>query len=333
MNVKLISLALGLGALSSVLHAAQNLESDFRKNGDAVMAVFEPVRQVLQTSSAVLRDGRKDIAYGTVVSADGYILTKASEIRDISSLGVIIESTKYEARVIATDPVWDVALVKVDAQGLKPVVYATGTEVPQGTWVVANGATSLTRRRALAGIVSAKAREIPAGGGAALGVVMKEKSKGAEVDSVNDRSGAHDAGIQKGDVLIAIDGKKISKSEDIMAALKDKKAGSTVKVTLRRNGKEETIDVRLAVRGDLYEEEKSRNDEMSGEYSRRRTGFPRVIQHDILGRKDSVGGPLLDLDGKCVGMNIARADRAQSFAIPAPDLKALAEKMIKDASK
>ena len=71
---------------------------------------------------------------------------------------------------------------------------------------------------------------------------------------------------------------------------------------------------------------------MSGDYSQRRTGFPRVIQHDILGRKDSVGGPLLDLNGRCVGMTIARADRAQSFAIPASDLKALAEKLIKDAS-
>jgi len=332
-NVKLLTLALCFGVFAPVLHAAQNLETDSRKNGDGVMAVFEPVRQVLQTSSAVMRDGRKDIAYGTVVSADGYILTKASEIREVSALGVIIDSAKYDGRVVSIDPMWDVALVKVEAQGLKPVEYSSVADVPQGTWVVANGATSLTRRRALAGIISAKAREIPANGGAALGVVMKEKAKAAEVDSVNDRSGAHDAGIQKGDVLVAIDGKKIAKSEDIMTALKDKKAGSTVKVTFRRNGKEETIEVKLAVRGDLYEEEKSRNDQMSGEYSKRRTGFPRVIQHDILGRKDSVGGPLLDLDGKCVGMNIARADRAQSFAIPAGDLKALAEKMIKDASK
>ncbi|MGC4017690.1 MAG: S1C family serine protease [Luteolibacter sp.] len=333
MNVKLISLMLGLGAVVPVLHAAQNLETDLRKNGDVVVAAFEPARQALQTGSAVMRDGRKDIAYGTVISADGYILTKASEIQGVSSLGVIIDTAKYEGRVVSVDPVWDVALVKVEAQGLQPVSYSSATDVPQGTWVVANGATSLTRRRALPGIISAKTREIPANGGAALGVVMKEKSKAAEVESVSDRSGAHEAGIQKGDVLVAIDGKKVAKSEEIAAALKDKKAGSVVKVTYRRNGKDETVDVRLAVRSEMYDEEKSRNDQMSGEYSRRRTGFPRVIQHDILGRKDSVGGPLLDLDGKCVGMNIARADRAQSFAIPAADLKTLAEKMMKDAGK
>ncbi|BCU79686.1 PDZ domain-containing protein [Luteolibacter sp. LG18] len=331
MNAKLLFRAICFGALATASHAAQNLESDFRKNGDAVVAAFEPARQVLQTSSAVMRDGRKDIAYGTVVSADGYILSKASEIQNVASLTVIVDATKYDARVVAVDAIWDVALVKIDAQGLKPVVYATEADVPQGTWVVANGATSLTRRRALPGIISAKPREIQASGGAALGVVIKEKSK-AEVADVNEHSGAHEAGLQKGDVLVAIDGKKITKSEDLMAALKEKKAGSTVKVTFRRNGKEETIEVRLAARGEMYEE-KTRNDEMSGEYSQRRTGFPKVIQHDILGRKDSVGGPLLDLDGRCVGMNIARADRAQSFAIPVSELKTLAEKLVKDAGK
>ena len=73
----------------------------------------------------------------------------------------------------------------------------------------------------------------------------------------------------------------------------------------------------------------NRNDQMSGEYSPRRSGFPRVIQHDILGSRHVQGGPLLDLDGRCVGMNIARANRAESFAIPVVELKQLAETLVK----
>jgi serine protease Do len=42
-----------------------------------------------------------------------------------------------------------------------------------------------------------------------------------------------------------------------------------------------------------------------------------------------VGGPLLDLDGRCIGMNIARANRAESYAIPAEELKELAERLMK----
>jgi serine protease Do len=70
---------------------------------------------------------------------------------------------------------------------------------------------------------------------------------------------------------------------------------------------------------------------MSGEFSPRRSGFPRVMQHDILGSKSVVGGPLLDLDGLCIGMNIARANRAESFAIPVEDLHELSGRLLKQA--
>jgi serine protease Do len=43
------------------------------------------------------------------------------------------------------------------------------------------------------------------------------------------------------------------------------------------------------------------------------------------------GGPLLDLDGKCVGMNIARANRAESFAIPVEEVKEIAARLMKQA--
>ena len=33
-----------------------------------------------------------------------------------------------------------------------------------------------------------------------------------------------------------------------------------------------------------------------------------------------MGGPLLDLDGRCVGVNIARVNRCESFAIPAEEM-------------
>ena len=94
-----------------------------------------------------------------------------------------MDRTNYEeVKLLAIDPAWDVALVKIEAEGLIPVVYAPTSDVPQGTWVVANGATTRTTRRVLAGIVSAKIREIPAAGGAALGVVLK-----CEIQSARNR--------------------------------------------------------------------------------------------------------------------------------------------------
>jgi serine protease Do len=314
--------------------AQQSLDSAYRTTGTAVVAAFETQRQVLQTSSAVILDGRKEVAYGVVISAEGHILTKASEVRDVSALTVTVDKTNYpEVKVLMVDPTWDVALLKIEAAGLVPVVYAPTSAVPQGTWVVANGATTRTARRLLAGIVSAKIREIPAAGGAALGVILNPKSKALELDAVNEKSGAKEAGLQKGDVILSIEGKKVKKIEEIGEILKDRKAGSTVKVTYRRKDVETTVDVRLASRGEMFTDQMNRNDQMSGEFSPHRSGFPRVMQHDILGSRSVVGGPLLDLDGRCIGMNIARANRAESFAIPVEDLKELAGRLVKQVGK
>lgn len=319
-------------ALAAPVLAQQSLESAYRTTGSAVVAAFEPQRAVLQKSSAVILDGRSEAGYGVVVSPDGHILTKASEFEGLKKPAVTVDRTKYEdVKLLAVDPAWDVALLKIEAAGLVPVVYAPTSEVPQGTWVVANGATSRTTRRALAGIVSAKIREIPASGGAALGVVLSAKSKELEIEEVNEKSGAKEAGLQKGDVILTINGKPVAKIEEIAEALKDRKAGSTVKVTFRRDKEELTAEVRLAARGEMFTDQMNRNDMMSGDFSKRRSGFPRVLQHDILGSSKIVGGPLLDLEGRCIGMNIARANRAESFAIPVEDLKEIATRLMKQA--
>lgn len=327
---------LSLTSLALLLpgQAQQSLDSAYRTTGSAVVAAFEPQRQILQRSSAVILDGRKEICYGVVISSDGHILTKASEILGTTAWGVTIDQTKYnDAKLLMTDPTWDVALLKVEASGLQPVAYAPTSAVPPGTWVVANGATTRTTRRLLAGIISAKIREIPPAGGAALGVILKVKAKSLEIEDVTEKSGAKEAGLQKGDVILTIEGKKVKKLEDIAEILKDRKAGSTVKISYRRSGKEATAEVRLASRSEMFTDQMNRNDQMSGEFSKHRSGFPRVMQHDILGAASVVGGPLLDLDGRCVGMNIARANRAESFAIPVEDLKEIAERMIRQSVK
>jgi S1-C subfamily serine protease len=319
--------------LAAPLHGQQNLESAYRTTGPAVTAVFEPQRAVLQTSSAVILDGRKEISYGVVVSADGHILTKASELEGLKKISVTVDRTNYkDVGIIATDPQWDVALLKIDATDLVPVVYAPTSDVPQGSWVVANGATSRTTRRALAGVVSAKSREIPAAGGAALGIVLNVKGKLLEIADVADGSGAQQAGLEKGDVILTIEGTEIKKIEDIAEVLKDRKAGGSVNLTYRRGKTESNADVRLSAKGEMFNETLNRNDMMSGDFSKRRSGFPRVMQHDILGSSRVTGGPLLDLEGRCIGMNIARANRAESFAIPVEELKALAERLMKQAA-
>jgi serine protease Do len=321
-------------ACSGTGPAAQTLESAYRTNGPAVQAIFEPVRAVLQSSSAVIQRGRKEIAYGTVMSADGFILTKASELGDINGLTVTVGDKVYKELVkLAEDPAWDVALLKIEADGLVPVTLALDSADPgRGTWVVANGATSRTRRRPQVGIISATAREIAPAGGAVLGVTLAEKSERLEVTEVHDGSGAKAAGMEPGDIILAAAGKEIKDRKGLAEVVEKQRVGEDLAITVERQGKPLELKVRLAGRADLFGEEKSRNDVMSGDFSERRSGFPRVVQHDIIANAAGMGGPLLDLDGRCLGMNIARANRCETFAIPAGDLRSLADRLIRQAT-
>ena len=300
--------------------AARTLESNYRMGGQDMHAAFEEIQPALQTGSAVFRKGTKEVIFGVVVSPDGQILTKASELGAVEDLNVIIGEQTYEQPVLlAVDPQWDVALVKVSAVGLIPVDLSRMDELERGEWVVANGATTRRYRRVQVGMVSANSREVRASGGAVLGVVLKE-DEGLEVSAVSENSGAAEAGLKEGDRIISIEGTRVESREEVFEVLKERRVGQSVKLQIGREKEELTLDIELAGRTDVFGEEMSRNDHMSGDFSTRRTGFPRVMQHDIIGSSRFMGGPVVDLDGRCVGMNIARFSRCETYAIPARDL-------------
>ena len=52
-------------------------------------------------------------------------------------------------------------------------------------------------------------------------------------------------------------------------------------------------------------------------------GFPVALQNDLLIEVNQCGGPAVDIDGKAVGLNIARAERTKTYAIPASTLTKL----------
>ena len=69
--------------------------------------------------------------------------------------------------------------------------------------------------------------------------------EGAYIDSVEDGSAGAEAGLQKGDVIIAIDGKKIKKMAELQEYLANKRPGDKVTVTYLRNKKSKTAILTL----------------------------------------------------------------------------------------
>ncbi|GAA5483568.1 S1C family serine protease [Haloferula sargassicola] len=321
------------GMLVTSAPAAMTLESGVRMGGREMHAAFEDVQPFLQSGSAVFKRGNHEIIFGVVVSPEGHLLTKASELGAIEDLKVVIGDRIYEQPVLlAVDPQWDVALVKVSGVGLQPVDLGRTEDLERGEWLVANGATTRRYRRVQVGMVAASPREVKPNGGAVLGIVFKEDG-GLVVSAVSEGSGAEKAGIQEGDKLLAIDGRDVAKREEVLEILEDKRVGQSLAVRVERDGGPVELKVVLAGRTQVFGEEETRNDHMSGDFSMRRTGFPRIMQHDIIGNSRFMGGPVLDLDGRCVGMNIARFSRCETYAIPALELQQLVRSLMDEAQR
>ncbi|WP_299976781.1 Do family serine endopeptidase [Desulfobacula sp.] len=109
---------------------------------------------------------RKESSLGSgfVISKDGYIVTNNHVIKDADQIKVILhDKTEYEASIIGTDPMTDLALIKIKATDLVPLKFGSSSEAEVGSWVVAIGSPFGLEQTVTAGIVSAKGRIIGSG--------------------------------------------------------------------------------------------------------------------------------------------------------------------------
>ncbi len=266
---------------------------------------------------------RHALGTGFILSKQGYIVTNNHVVKDADEIVVTLSNGKeLDAELVGTDPKLDVALLKIQAKGLKPVKLGNSDKLRVGDWVVAIGNPFGLEQTVTAGIVSAKGRVIGSGpyddfiqtdaainpgnsggplfnvdgevvgintaiysqsGGnngigfaipinlaktvfkalketghvqrARLGVRIQDVDKatmkalglksrqGALVPQVEAGSAADKAGIQAGDVIVAVDGQPIRKAHDLPIKIARHQPGDKVVVEVIRNGKRKTIPV------------------------------------------------------------------------------------------
>ena len=77
---------------------------------------------------------------GVIISQDGYIVTNNHVVADASKITVRLSNgDQFEAKLIGKDPQTDVAVVKIEAQGLKPAIYGNSENLIVGELTVAIG--------------------------------------------------------------------------------------------------------------------------------------------------------------------------------------------------
>jgi serine protease Do len=155
-----------------------------------------------------------------------------------------------------------------------------------------------------------------------IGILFEDASS-LKIGSVSKGGAAEKAKIKAGDEIIALGSVQLKNRTELMELLDGKKPGEKVVVKVRRKVPDaddpEELEFTITLGGrpagpggaDRGELQNSMGSNLSG----RRTGFPRVIQTDAVVKPEDCGGPLVDLDGRVVGLTIARAGRVESWAL------------------
>jgi serine protease Do len=269
---------------------------------------------------------RQSLGSGFIVSPDGYILTNNHVVDKADEITVKLYNQKeYKARVIGTDKDTDLAVIKINAENLQPILMGDSDKIDVGDWVLAVGSPFGLEQTVTQGIISAKGRIIGAGpyddflqtdaainpgnsGGPLinmngevigintaisstsggyegvgfampiniakktysdiissgrairgwLGVVIQEMTpelakhfkakEGVLVSQVYAGSPAEAGGIKRGDVVVSIDSKPVTKYRELQSIVAGEAVGKSVEIKVIRDGQEKTFNVKIAER-------------------------------------------------------------------------------------
>lgn len=104
---------------------------------------------------------------GFIFTNDGYILTNKHVGSDTNATYTVFTSDgkKYDGKVVAQDPLNDLAIIKIDGKGLPVVDLGDSDKLEVGQWVIAIGnALGQLQNTVTVGVISARERQLTAGG-------------------------------------------------------------------------------------------------------------------------------------------------------------------------
>ncbi len=352
MSLKTWLLVAGLGLISSSsVFAADDIQDKGRK---LLPRLFESAAANAAEATVRITSGNKDVILGTVMSKDGYILTKGSDLLLKANTpkpnlsAQLRDGSTFDIEIKGYQSSTDLMLLKVDAEALRPVSIVPGKSTDEGDWLAITGVKSNAKNGEpdsidviSVGVLSAPSRRlygqeasIENGNRGYLGIMFEFSGdiRNTKIEEVKNDS-ARRAGLKKGDAIVGLEDIKVENREDLFKFMNDTKPGQSIQVKVKRKdtkgGDDEVLTFKFNTIHSALMDRGTMQNTMGGMLSDRRTGFPKVIQHDTRLAPKECGGPLVDLEGRVIGINIARAGRVESWALPAETINT-AYKELKD---
>ncbi len=105
---------------------------------------------------------RAGMGSGFIISGDGYVVTNNHVVENARQVVVRLpDRQEFDAEVVGLDPRSDLAVLKIEGEGLPTLSLAEGRDVKVGQWVLAIGSPFSLDFSVTAGIVSALGRSLP----------------------------------------------------------------------------------------------------------------------------------------------------------------------------
>jgi serine protease Do len=319
-RIRMLALLLALGMLAQLATAqvsgdSSRLPRNRFRSGETTLRALAPVAEATRYSVVKFNVNGATVALGTIVDSNGLALTKASELKQGKLTCWLATEKQVNAELLAVDEEEDLALVRIHARGLKPIQWAAG-EVAIGQWAITPGIAETPQA---VGIISALPHRIRPPR-ALIGVQFDFSTSDPRIEAILPGLGADKVGLKPGDIIVAVSSAAVTNRDQVVEALRELREGQVVKLRVQRLETQFTVEVRMMLplggqtgAGDVPQPRLSR---LSGEVSKRAEGFEQALEHDTVLQPWLCGGPLVDLDGKAVGINIARASRVTTYALP-----------------
>ncbi len=137
------------------------------RTAPSVVSIYTQTRELRQLSPqlrrifgrAYLEDTRQEMGSGVIMRSDGYILTNEHVVSGVSNIAVALWDGRYaSAEVVGADPATDLAVLKVELEGLPEAPLAEDAQPRVGDVVLAIGNALGLSHTVTLGIVSATGR-------------------------------------------------------------------------------------------------------------------------------------------------------------------------------
>lgn len=302
------------------------------KRAKNLVSIVKPLVVSAEASTVKILNGNRLISLGTVVDRNGLILTKASELRgDLKCK--LADGRQSNAVVVGVHESTDLALLRVELDDLQPIHWGQEPVAVVGQWIA-----SPVLDEVKLGVVGVNARKIPVSEpfiGIAPALGGDDGVVGAKINSVSPNTPADKANLMVGDTITKIDDVEIKDWPGLRRTLGQYDPNDEVTLTIQRGKEELKIKIILGNK-EKYERENSpfpqqdrsnMQNSMGSRPSQRRKGFPLAFQHDLGLSKTTCGGPVVNLDGQVIGINIARAGRVDSLALPVSTILPILESL------